>query len=192
MNEWIASFVDRSTARKRRALRWVSDFWVTKFSEGLGNRKSQASTCIRCNFSHERSLLSSCRATATSTWRHRNSREIVLVPAINSWASDNFSGKEMLKFLALKFKNQSINEVKPYEPQVKKGHKLLSSLRCVDTKFICSCSVCTKCHAFQTWLSRYKLFSYPCFCFDSAVFARRVRLRGERRRKWRIEGDKRR
>lgn len=41
-------------------------------------------------------------------------------PPSNSWASDIFSGKEMLKFLALKFKNQSINEVKPYEPQVER------------------------------------------------------------------------
>lgn len=57
----------------------------------------------------------------TSTWRPWNSREIVLsVPAIISWTSD-ILGQEMLKFLALKFKNQSINEVKPYEPQVKEN-----------------------------------------------------------------------
>ena len=39
----------------------------------------------------------------------------------------------MLKFLALKFKNQSINEVRPYEPQVEEI-RIFFPLACVSIK----------------------------------------------------------
>lgn len=49
-------------------------------------------------------------------------------PPSNSWVKWQLVEERMLKFLALKFKNQSINEVKPYEPQVKCGHKIQCSV----------------------------------------------------------------
>lgn len=74
----------------------------------------------------------------------------------------------MLKFLALKFKNQSINEVRPYEPQVE------------EIRIFSSC-VSIKLHVYVQSINRVlafiKISHAQLFFLIIGVFARRDQRR---------------